>query len=56
MAALLSVEEALARILADAAPLETETVAIASARGRILAATLTAKLTQPPFDASAMDG
>jgi molybdopterin molybdotransferase len=56
MAGLLSVEEALARILTDAASLEAETVAIASARGRLLAATLTAQLTQPPFDASAMDG
>ena len=52
----LSVGEALQRVLADAEPQAAETVAIAAARGRILAAPLAAKLTQPPFDASAMDG
>lgn len=56
MTAPLSVEEALARILADAAPLGTETVSIEWARGHVLAEPLEAKLTQPPFDASAMDG
>jgi len=54
--ALLSVEEALARILADAAPLGTERVAIEAAHDRILAESVAARLTQPPFDASAMDG
>jgi molybdopterin molybdotransferase len=53
---LLSVEEALARILAGAAPLGTERVAIEAAHDRILAEPLAARLTQPPFDASAMDG
>jgi molybdopterin molybdotransferase len=53
---LISVEEALARILADAAPLGTERVAIDVAHDRILAGPLAARLTQPPFDASAMDG
>ncbi len=53
---LLSVEEALARILADAAPLGTERIAIDAAHDRILAEPLAARLTQPPFDASAMDG
>src|SRR5690606_41868415 len=53
---LLSVEEALARILADAGPLGTERVAIECAYDRILAEPLAARLTQPPFDASAMDG
>jgi molybdopterin molybdotransferase len=52
----LSVEEALAHILANAAPLEAETVALEAAFGRILAEPLAALLTQPPFDASAMDG
>ncbi len=56
MSSLLSVEDALARILSDAKPLGTETVAIEAARGRVLAEPLAAKLTQPPFDASAMDG
>jgi molybdopterin molybdotransferase len=56
MAAALSVDEALAGILADAAPLGSEAVAIETARGRVLAEPLQARLTQPPFDASAMDG
>src|SRR5690606_35308563 len=53
---LLSVEEALARVLADAKPLGTERIAIDVAHDRILAEPLAARLTQPPFDASAMDG
>jgi molybdopterin molybdotransferase len=53
---LLSVEEALARILADARPLGTERIAIDNAHDRVLAEPLAARLTQPPFDASAMDG
>ena len=56
MSAPLSVDEALAHILAGAVPLPSETIAIETARDRILAADLAAKLTQPPFDASAMDG
>ncbi len=52
----LSVDEALARILGGVEPLETEAVGIAQAHGRVLAAPLTARHTQPPFDASAMDG
>ena len=54
--ALLPVEDALARLLADAAPMPLETVELMAARGRILASPLAAKFTQPPFDASAMDG
>jgi molybdopterin molybdotransferase len=56
MSTALSVDEALAQILAGAAPLPSETIAIETARGRILATNLAARLTQPPFDASAMDG
>lgn len=52
----LSVEEALERIVADAAPTSLETLPIESAAGRILAEPLRARLTQPPFDSSAMDG
>ncbi|MFZ4806929.1 MAG: gephyrin-like molybdotransferase Glp [Hyphomicrobiaceae bacterium] len=52
----LTVAEALARVLDGATPLETETVDVAEAQGRTLAAPLAARLTQPPFDASAMDG
>jgi len=52
----LSVDEALALLLAGARPLDSERIAIAAAHGRVLAEPLTARLTQPPFDASAMDG
>ena len=44
------------RIVADVTPTPAELVPIAQAAGRILAEPLTARLTQPPFDASAMDG
>jgi len=54
--ALLSVEEALARIVEGVEPLAAETVAVDAAHRRTLAAPLAARLTQPPFDASAMDG
>jgi molybdopterin molybdotransferase len=50
------VQEALQRVLADAAPLGTETVALEDALGRVLAEELAAKRTQPPADVSAMDG
>jgi molybdopterin molybdotransferase len=55
-AALLDVEVALARLLDGVAPLPAETVAIANAAGRVLAAPVAARLTQPPFAAAAMDG
>lgn len=54
--ALLSVAEALARVTRGIVPLETEVVALSQAAGRVLAEGLAATLTQPPFDASAMDG
>ncbi|MCG7503776.1 molybdopterin molybdotransferase MoeA [Mesorhizobium retamae] len=53
---LVPVEEALRRLLADTEPLSAETVALADAFDRVLAAPLAALRTQPPFDASAMDG
>jgi molybdopterin molybdotransferase len=53
---LLPVEVARARILSEARPMPQETIAIENARDRILAFDLAARLTQPPFDASAMDG
>ena len=52
----LTVEEARARMLADAAPLGVETVAIDQALGRVLASAVDATRDQPPFAASAMDG
>ncbi|PZO79392.1 MAG: molybdopterin molybdenumtransferase MoeA [Mesorhizobium amorphae] len=54
--ALLPVAEALERLLKDAGPVGVETVPLAEAAGRVLAAPLAALRTQPPFDASAMDG
>ncbi|MCX5493788.1 molybdopterin molybdotransferase MoeA [Kaistia dalseonensis] len=56
MSALLPVAEALARVLADVEPVESDTVSLAEAFGRVLATPLAAKRTQPPFDVSAMDG
>jgi molybdopterin molybdotransferase len=54
---LLSVEEALQRILARANPLQrTERVSLHECLGRVLAENVAAKLTHPPFDNSAMDG
>ncbi len=53
---LLSVDEALTRVLDGLTPLAAERVAIEDARGRVLADDLAARVTQPPFDASAMDG
>jgi molybdopterin biosynthesis enzyme len=54
--ALLSVAEALDRVLAQAAPLRAEEVPLGDAEGRVLAYPLTARRTQPPADVSAMDG
>ena len=54
--ALLSVAEALARVTRGIVPLEAEQVALDQATRRVLAEDLAATLTQPPFDASAMDG
>jgi len=52
----LSVAEALDRVTKGLAPLEAERVALGEASGRVLAEDVAAQLTQPPFDASAMDG
>lgn len=53
---MISVAEALERVLALAKPLPVERVPLAGAAGRWLAEPVAARLTQPPFDASAMDG
>lgn len=50
------VETALAVILEGVVPVGVETVPLARANGRILAEDLTARRTQPPFAAAAMDG
>ena len=51
-----SVKDALGRALQGLAPLDVERVPVPQAGGRVLAVDLVATLTQPPFDASAMDG
>jgi molybdopterin molybdotransferase len=53
---MLQVEEALERIYAHIKPLGTETVPLAAAHKRVLAAPVMARHNQPPFDSSAMDG
>ncbi len=53
---MLSVEEAIAAVLEEAAPLGGEPVALSELSGRILAEDVNARMTQPPFAASAMDG
>ena len=54
--ALLSVAEALERVLAHAAPLPSEDALLSEAYGRILTRDLKALRTQPPANVSAMDG
>ncbi len=54
--ALLSVADALERVLEHAAPLPAEEAPLADADGRVLAYSLKARRTQPPADVSAMDG
>ncbi|MBX6367949.1 MAG: molybdopterin molybdotransferase MoeA [Rhodospirillales bacterium] len=53
---MIPVEEALRRLLEPLRPVGTEQVAITEALGRVLAEDVAARRTQPPFDASAMDG
>jgi molybdopterin molybdotransferase len=53
---MISVDDARAKILAAIIPTGAETVSLAQAYGRVLAAPVAARLTQPPADVSAMDG
>ena len=54
---LVPVADAQERLLNSATPLHrVESVTLDMAEGRVLAKDLTARLTQPPFNASAMDG
>jgi molybdopterin molybdotransferase len=53
---LMPVAEVQAAIVSGVEPLDAETISIFEAAGRVLAFNLRAKLTQPPFAASAMDG
>ncbi|HXC11508.1 MAG TPA: gephyrin-like molybdotransferase Glp [Stellaceae bacterium] len=53
---MISVEEALTRLLALIEILPPEQIALADGLGRVLAEDVAARRTQPPFAASAMDG
>jgi len=53
---MISVEEAVARIVSAFAPTPGETVAIGDAAGRVLAQDAPARSSQPPFPVSSMDG
>jgi molybdopterin molybdotransferase len=53
---MLSVEEALAQILADVTALAAESVPLAEVQGRVLAEDLHAPFALPPFSNSSMDG
>jgi len=56
MPGLLSIEDALAHVLARAQPLEVESVLLADCRGRVLLEEARAAVALPPFASSAMDG
>jgi molybdopterin molybdotransferase len=56
MPRLLSIDEALAQVLARVQPLESEPVPVAEAAGRVLAEDVVALIDLPPFPSSAMDG
>jgi molybdopterin molybdotransferase len=56
VAALLTIDEALARIVERSRPLETEAVPVAASVGRVLREPAVAQVDLPPFPSSAMDG
>jgi len=56
MSDLLPFSAALYQLLAGVDPLPAETLPLDACAGRVLAEPVTARLTQPPFDAAAMDG
>ncbi|WP_207102041.1 gephyrin-like molybdotransferase Glp [Paracoccus shandongensis] len=53
---MISVQEALEQVLGLAHPVASELIPIGDALGRVLAEPALSRITQPPFDASAMDG
>lgn len=53
---MIAVDDAKRRLLTLIEPLGAEQVAVSEAAGRVLAEDVTARRTQPPFPASAMDG
>jgi molybdopterin molybdotransferase len=56
MATLLTIDEALARVLEHVRPLPSEDVPVAETAGRVLAGDVRALVDLPPFRSSAMDG
>jgi molybdopterin molybdotransferase len=56
VSSLLSIEEALERVLARVEPLPGESVTVSDAAGRVLAGAARAVVDLPPFASSAMDG
>lgn len=53
---MISVEDARSRIVAALNPVGSETISIADADGRVVTRDVCAKLAQPPYPVSAMDG
>lgn len=53
---MITVEDALDRVVALAGPPQAEAVPIAQALGRVMLRPAISRMTQPPFDAAAMDG
>lgn len=53
---MITVDEALQRVLGLAGPVRTEEIALADGLDRVLAGPVRARLTQPPFNSAAMDG
>ncbi|TBN41200.1 molybdopterin molybdenumtransferase MoeA [Paracoccus subflavus] len=53
---MITVEQALSHVLALAPPVRSEMIPLDQAFGRVLAEPVLSRITQPPFEASAMDG
>ncbi len=53
---MLTVDEALALVLAQAAPLPAGTIPLAAAHGAVLAEDVTSDIDSPPYDKSIVDG
>jgi molybdopterin molybdotransferase len=53
---MISVDEARAKVLSGIRPVGNEQVSVANAVGRVLAEAVTARVSHPPADVSAMDG
>ncbi|MEE2525731.1 gephyrin-like molybdotransferase Glp [Hyphobacterium sp. HN65] len=53
---MISLQDAIAIVQQSISPMESEAVPLGQANGRILSAPVVAMRTQPPFNASAMDG